>query len=436
MLAAHGVQRLLASGLLTQLVRLGGRAAATLFGAGRAAVQRAAQKYRLLQLTLEELPRREVTLGMQPAYGGAAGPGAGLTIPDVGTRQFREALLRARARLETERAIERLGGTHAGPAAQRLLQQQLPGLANPAVSGNRAFRRAWAAVARRAGQMDPRHARNFLEEAEAALQGAKGQTAGMAHALRAAARHHTPTAFLGQVRQLAGRSGLSDEAFNQLMRKAALNPPAVNIRWLLNSELTGRDITRIAEDPNAPWRLFERASGARASASDIELARRRLRGYAGESLAREPGRIRGYETEAVQVPAYGRQLDITYRSTGAAQSPLAAEVKTWTRSMWERVLRGLDEPIDLLNPATADNLRKLRQLRGQLLAARRLTGRRPVLVVTTQLSPQDERRLRRFLQQGFTRGQSPVPVRIVRLSERTVQRVIDRWAARMDIPEG
>ena len=121
-----------------------------------------------------------------------------------------------------------------------------------------ALAKAYSAVARRAARMAPSEAEQFLVAVDGLLVSHPRLTKALGNFLRGAARADNAVAFIGEVRILLSRFGLSEEAIGVLGKKAAAG--SVDVEWLNGVNMNSEMFEVMARDEKTPWRLYKQAS--------------------------------------------------------------------------------------------------------------------------------------------------------------------------------
>ncbi|MFI9387426.1 DUF4157 domain-containing protein [Kutzneria sp. NPDC052558] len=431
-LVARDVYRLLSSGLLTEVGRLGRLAVAAVGQAGARALGRAVQEFEALTLAwgrlrpgeLVEVALADGTRALQPRD----------------PQRFTALYMQARAEVAGSRLLSTL--TAAGQrtaAAERVV----PLLQQIAARDAQAAKHV-TAVLRAAAELAPASVDAFLSAIEQVLRARPALEAELTGFLRAATREGNPIAYLADVRWLVSQHAISDDAVRVFAQKAPTRY-AVDLAWLRTTGLTPQDISRLGADPITKWNEFRRAALAAADLS-IPLADRRelviraltkTRGIAAELAVDEQeaagGIVPGHRISGKQVEMGDSIIDFEVAPTGRTGQTRGFEVKGHNLNRWRELMNAWDRraATDLTNTERGF-LRNLAGIGRQLAdAAAARGGRAPFLGVTSQLNAPTRARLTAWLA-----TEAPPGTQLIFVDEARIQAVYKRLqtALHLEVP--
>jgi hypothetical protein len=429
---SRDVARLIGSGLIPRLVSAADRVAA-LPGAIRDAIMP-------MRAEAEAL-RRTIARYATPAEAAAAATADGATMAAGTAAEARPgffAMLRvSRGEVAAERLTGKLAGT-SGEAAGRRVLGRLEGaisraeseaaaitgttpeaLEARAAAARRAERAASArfAVAQRAAQLRPDVREAFLNAVDGVIARRPNALAAMTDLLTAAAQSRTPIVFMGEVRALVNRPGISDEALAVLGGKVRRGQDVLDLAWLNRTRIADDTLDFLGRDQRTPWDLYRRTALDPASGSLIVSFRTSARGAGAELVAADSAAQIGTNVRR-QVRMGSSEIDYEITVAGRRHG---LEIKGWTPDTWDDALEAAIQRINRrgLTDAQKEAVRKIDTMLRQLQDAQAATGNVPYLGLTDGLSAEQLGRLRRVLGANglAATGRQLVPLSEARIRE-------------------
>jgi hypothetical protein len=406
---SRDVARLIGSGLVPRLVEAADRVIA-LPGALREAI---------MPLRAEaEAWRRAVARYRTPAEAMAAATSEGLTMAagSEGRPGFLAMLRVTRGEVAAERLTDRIAGTSVERAGGRVLGR-LEGAINRAdqeaatITGTSpeaeklraaALRRSESAasarfaVAERAAQLRPEAREAFLNAVDGVVATRPNAVASLTDLLTAAAQSRAPNVFIGEVRTLVSRPGISDDALRVLGAKVRQGRGVLDLAWLNRTSISDETLDFLGRDARTPWNLYRETAADPNSGSLIRGFRSAARG-AGAEIVAAPEAARLGSAVRRQVRMGSSEID--YEITVAGR-PHGFEIKGWTADTWESALDAAIQRMNrrALTDVQREDVKKIDSMIRQLKDASTTTGRAPYLGFTDALSDPLKARLRRVLE--------------------------------------
>ncbi len=385
-LLAYGGYRLLNSGMVERLARLGNAAVKSLSGRAQAAARRIEVELQALQKTFKTMSEADELVAVTTN-------GTRVMVPGSEQR-FGHLLMMARGDVATKALVGRLP---AG-AGKTTAQETLAWLQGGATT--REARRAYAAIANHANALPTaKEAEAFLGRI-ARIRSAGKPPAVVADLLVTATKQGSlaqQLQYLEAVQALVSKSALTQEALKVLGQKARQGK--LDVVWLMKeTNLSAETINFLGKDSQTPWRLLQRASATSPMPSKSVMMdfQRRVRGMAGEKAAeaavKEWRRTVGapaYRIDRRQVPAGNSKLDYRLVSTGDGPRATALmEVKGWNRTAWTNAIEAGNAKIagETLKGKARDAYRKMQHLIKQLKDATAHGTDAPFLMVTDDIA--------------------------------------------------
>jgi len=343
-----------------------------------------------------------------------SGAPGGLVAGADPPQKFLTLLMESRGEVAAERLVGRLGA--GGRATQREASAIFDNLGRLAGADERAAR-ARLAIARRAAQMQPQAGDDFLRSINELSRGGRS-IASLCDFFTAAAGSRTPNVYLAEIRKLAARPGLSDEALGVLGGKAAKGADVLDLAWLNRTSISDPALDFLARDDRTPWDLYRRAALDPTATDVIVPFRTAARGAAAEMVA-EPEAQRLGSSVRRQVQMGDREIDFELIVKGRRRG---FEVKGWRLETWGEALDAAIQRLNKkgLSDAQREAVKKIDTMVSQLQEAQKATGQPPFLGITDALYADSANmaKLRRVL-----RAKDLASTQFVALSEQNIKEV-------------
>lgn len=418
MLLARDIHRVLSSGILGRLGRLGMDAWAVTSGATRAALRRSVDEIRALNLAWTRL--REAG-ELVPAGEGMAG-----VFRPRDEAKLTQLWMEARGEIFSGSFISSLREAgHSTVTAERVFNRLQAISAKSAEMGS-----AQAALAQRAMKMTATDAENLLIAVERTLTAPRGLTTELSGWFNTAARASDPVAYLAQVDLLIARRGISAEAISVMGGKAARGK--LDIFWLNTTSLNDRDLSFLGRDVRTPWEAYRAVATNPADVSSGIWARGSIRGASAELIARRnfSSILPDFNLRGSQVEMNGSILDYEVAESVLGKRH-AFEVKGWRRDTWNEALSAYQSRTAgiALTEAESKAIRKLDNMITQLKNGKSHTGNHSLLGLTNDIAPADEAILKRLL-----RSEGLGDTRLVKLAEDRIMDMGRQLRAALGLP--
>jgi len=418
MLLARDIHRVLSSGILGRLGRLGMEAWAATSGATRAALRRSVDEIRALNLAWTRL--REAG-ELVPAGEGMAG-----VFRPRDEAKLTQLWMEARGEVFSGSFISSLREAgYSTVTAERVFNRLQTISAKSAEMGS-----AQAALAQRSMKMTAADAENLLAAIERTLNSPRGLNAELSGWFKAAAGASDPVAYLAQVDLLIARRGVSAEAISVMGAKASRGK--LDIFWLNTTSLTDRDLGFLGRDVRTPWEAYRAVATNPADVSSGIWARGSIRGASAELIARRnfSSILPDFNLRGSQVEMNGSILDYEVAESVLGKRH-AFEVKGWTRDTWKEALSAYESRVlgTTLTDAESKAIRKLDNMIAQLKNGKSHTGNHSLLGLTNDITPADEAILKRLL-----RSEGLGDTRLVKLAEDRIMDMGRQLRAALGLP--